>query len=61
MTTNIITMTTFHKITKIVRALSLTERRVCMRVCKQVVTSRCFAFRALIGLFALVDHVINFR
>ena len=33
-----------HKITKIVRALWLAERSVCMRVC----TSRCFAFRALI-------------
>ena len=39
----------FYKITKIVRALWLAERCVCMRVCKHmVVASRCFAFRALI-------------
>ena len=44
-----------YKITKMVRALWLADRRVCMRVCKHgceyvnmVVTSRCFAFRALI-------------
>jgi len=39
----------FLKITKIVRALWLVERRVCMRVYViMVVTSRCFAFLALI-------------
>ena len=38
-----------YKITKIVRALWLAERSVCVRVCKPiVVASRCFAFRALI-------------
>ena len=38
----------FYIITKIVRALWLDERNVCMRVCKLNVTSRCFVFRALI-------------
>ena len=39
----------FYKITKIVRALWLAERCVCMRVCKHmVVVSRCFALCALI-------------
>ena len=38
---------TIYKITQIVRALWLAERRVCMRV-NMVVTSRCFTFRALI-------------
>ena len=36
-----------YKITKIVCALWLAERRVCLRV-NMVVTSRCFAFLALI-------------
>ena len=38
----------FYKITKIVRALWLAKRSVCMRVCKHGFTSRCFVFRALI-------------
>ena len=37
-----------YKITKIVRALWLAERSVCMRVCKHGCGVRCFAFRALI-------------
>ena len=39
---------TFYKITKIVGALWLAERSVCMRVCKHGCDVRCFAFRALI-------------
>ena len=34
----------FYKITKIVRALSLTERRVCMRVCKHGCDIKMFCF-----------------
>ena len=37
-----------YKITKIVQALWLAERSVCMRVCKHGCDVRCFAFRALI-------------
>ena len=37
-----------YKITKIVHALWLAERSVCMRVCKHGCDIRCFAFRALI-------------
>ena len=37
-----------YKITKIVCALWLAERRVCMRDVNMIVASRCFAFRALI-------------
>ena len=39
---------TIYKITKIVRALWLAERSVCIRVCKHSCEVRCFAFRALI-------------
>ena len=38
----------FYKITKIVRALWLAERSVCMRVCKHGCGVKLFAFRALI-------------
>ena len=38
-----------YKITKIVRALWLAERSVCMRVCKHGCDLRCFAFHALIA------------
>ena len=37
-----------YKVTKIVRALWLAVRNVCMRVCKHGCHVRCFAFRALI-------------
>ena len=37
-----------YKITKIVRALWLAERSVCIRVCKHGCDVRCFAFRSLI-------------
>ena len=39
-------VTPVYKISKIVRALSLAERRVCMRVRKHGCDSRCFVFRA---------------
>ena len=40
---------TIYKITKIVCALWLAERSVCMRVCKHGFDVRCSAFRALIS------------
>ena len=42
----VIGTTTLYKITEIVCALWLTERSVCMRVCKHGFDMRCFAFRA---------------